>query len=110
MSHLGTKEEMQSFLDNSSKIIKIYDKHPEMRKLLYRIPEILHDPVIIMDSLTVRGSYVFAGNVFDNNGNPVIVSLLPHPINRNGYQLDVHKFTSAYAKDNAQQEQNKIYF
>ena len=91
MSHLGTKEEMQSFLDNSSKIIKIYDKHPEMRKLLYRIPEILHDPVIIMDS-------------------PVIVSLLPHPINRNGYQLDVHKITSAYAKDNAQREQNRIYF
>jgi len=44
-----------------------------MRKLLYRIPEILHDPVIIMDSLTVSGSYVIAGNVFDNNGNPVIV-------------------------------------
>ena len=92
---------------DSSKIIKIYDKHPEMRKLLYRIPEILHDPVIIIDSLTVRGSYVFAGNVFDNNGNPVIVSLLPHPINRNGYQLDVHKITSAYAKDNAQHMLNK---
>ena len=92
---------------DSSKIIKIYDKHPEMRKLLYRIPEILHDPVIIMDSLAVRGSYVFVGNVFDNSGNPVVVYLLPHPTNRNGYQLDVHKITSAYAKDNAQHMLNK---
>ena len=77
------------------------------KRLVVETPDITYK---IEEIKTVRGGYVFAGNVFDNNGNPVIVSLLPHPINRNGYQLDVHKFTSAYAKDNAQQEQNKIYF
>lgn len=57
-----------------------------------------------MDSLTVKGAYVIYGNVLDDSNNPVMVSLLPTPVNRRGIQLDVHKVTSAYAKDNAQKQ------
>lgn len=66
------------------------------------MPEILHDPVIIMDSMTVKGSYVLLGNVLDENNNPVLVSIIPRPTNRRGIKLNVQKISSTYAKENAQ--------
>lgn len=87
---------------DSSKVKKIFEKHPEMKSLICRVPEILHDPVIIMDSMTVKGSYVLLGNVLDENNNPVLVSIIPRPTNRRGIKLNVQKITSTYAKENAQ--------
>ena len=87
---------------DSSKVKKIFEKHPEMKSLICRVPEILHDPVIIMDSMTVKGSYVLLGNVLDENNNPVLVSIIPRPTNRRGIKLNVQKISSTYAKENAQ--------
>lgn len=87
---------------DSSKVKKIFKKHPEMKNLIFRVPEILHDPVIIMDSMTVKGSYVLFGNLLDENSNPVLVSIIPRPTNRRGIKLNVQKITSTYAKENAQ--------
>lgn len=87
---------------DSSKLIKIFTKHPEMKILIFRIHEILHDPVITMDSLTVKGSYVLLGSVIDNNNHPVLVSIIPKTKNRRGMILNVQKISSTYAKENAQ--------
>lgn len=73
-----------------------------MKILIFRIPEILHDPVITMDSLTVKGSYVLLGSVIDNNNHPVLVSIIPKTKNRRGMILNVQKISSTYAKENAQ--------
>ena len=86
---------------DSSKVKKLLVDHPEMKNLLHRVPEILNNPIIIMESRTVAGAYVLYGDVF-NKKDPVMVSILINPVTKKGIQLKVHKVSNAYAKDHAQ--------
>ena len=82
-----------------SKMQKIYDKHPEMNwGLLKDVPQIVEDPVIILDSATRNDSLVLLGNVYTKNGIPIMIALLVDPKNKTGEIQDYNVISSAYAK------------
>lgn len=87
---------------DSSKIIKIKVKHPEMTdKVIKQIPALLENPIVIMQSKTKSERITMFGEVFVNGNEPVLVALELYPTKR-GIAVDEIKVASAYKKDNAQ--------
>lgn len=85
---------------DSSKIIKIKNKHPEMTDIIIKqVPNILENPIIVMKSNTVNGRLVLFGDVYDSKNNPVLVALELNPTDRGGKSLNVIKVASAYGKE-----------
>ena len=87
-----------------SKIAKIM-QNPEMTAAVIKlVPQVVEDPVIVMDSLTVPGSITMFGFAQTENGKPVMVSMLLHPESKTGEVLDYGVITSAYGRklNNAQ--------
>ena len=85
---------------DSSKIIKIKNKHPEMNdSIIKQVPNILENPIIVMESNTVNGRLVLFGDVYDSKNNPVLVALELNPTDRGGKSLNVIKVASAYGKE-----------
>ena len=85
---------------DSSKIIKIKNKHPEMTdSIIKQVPNILENPIIVMESNTVSGRLVLFGDVYDSKNNPVLVALELNPTDRGGKNLNVIKVASAYGKE-----------
>lgn len=51
---------------DTSKILKIKNKHPEMTDdILKQVPNVLKSPIIVMESYTVKGRLVLFGDVYD---------------------------------------------
>lgn len=92
-----------------SKIQKILEKHPEMNiDIIKQVPELLENPIIVMDSVTVEGSLLVLGEVYAADGRPVLASML---IDQNDYTIDIDGYnviTSSYAKDNAIKKYQRI--
>lgn len=85
---------------DSTKIKKIRIKHPEMTdNIIKQVPNILENPIIVMESNTVKGRLTLFGNVYDSKNNPVLVALELNPNNKGGKNLNVIKIASAYGKD-----------
>ena len=85
---------------DSSKIIKIKEKHPEMTdSIIKQVPNILENPIIVMESNTVSGRLVLFGDVYDSKNNPVLVALELNPTDRGGKNLNVIKVASAYGEE-----------
>ena len=85
---------------DSSKIIKIKNKHPEMTdSIIKQVPNILENPIIVMESNTVSGRLVLFGDVYDSKNNPVLVALELNPTDKGGKSLNIIKIASAYGKD-----------
>ena len=85
---------------DTSKILKIKNKHPEMTDdILKQVPNVLESPIIVMESYTVKGRLVLFGDVYDAKNNPVLVALELNPIGEGGKSLDIIKIASAYGKD-----------
>ena len=85
---------------DSSKIIKIKNKHPEMTdSIIKQVPNILENPIIVMESNTVSGRLVLFGDVYHSKNNPVLVALELNPTDRGGKSLNVIKVASAYGKE-----------
>lgn len=85
---------------DTSKILKIKNKHPEMTDdILKQVPNVLKSPIIVMESYTVKGRLVLFGDVYDAKNNPVLVALELNPIGEGGKSLDIIKIASAYGKD-----------
>ena len=100
LQRLGVNE--QDIVWDSSKIIKIKSKHPEMTaSVIKQVPGILEDPIIVMRSKTTPGRMTMFGEVYSNNGKPILAVLELHPAKGN-VELDEIKIASAYGKDNAQ--------
>lgn len=100
LQKLGINE--QDIVWDSSKIIKIKSKHPEMTdSVIKQVPGILEDPIIVMRSKTTPGRMTMFGEVYSNNGKPILAVLELHPTKGN-VELDEIKIASAYGKDNAQ--------
>ena len=95
---LGVDE--KSIYWDASKISKIKNDHPEMTDdVIKQVPSILENPVLVMESLTVKGRLTLFGEVYGINGAPVLAVLELNPTNRNGHSLDIIKIASAYGKD-----------
>ena len=85
---------------DATKIKKIKGKHPEMTdSIIKQVPNILENPIIVMESNTVNGRLVLFGDVYDSKNNPVLVALELNPTEKGGKNLNVIKVASAYGKD-----------
>ena len=85
---------------DATKIKKIKEKHPEMTdSIIKQVPNILENPIIVMESNTVSGRLVLFGDVYDSKNNPVLVALELNPTDKGGKSLNIIKIASAYGKD-----------
>ena len=92
-------DEKKIFWD-SSKIVKIKEKHPAMTDaVIMQVPNILEQPIVVMESLTVPGRLAIFGEVMDKQGAPVLAVLELSPTGDRGHKLDLIKIASAYGKD-----------
>lgn len=87
---------------DSSKIIKIKAKHPNMTdSVIKQVPHVLETPVLVMRSKQSDSRITMFGEVYDRDGKAVlaVIELLPA---QNGVLMDEFKVASAYGKDHAQ--------
>lgn len=97
------------FYWDKSKIVKIKEEHPDMTDdVIKRVPEILENPVLIMESLTVPGRITLYGEVTDAKGIPVLVAVELNPSGKNGRILDMAKVASAYGRKGKNATQSLI--
>ena len=91
------------FYMRKSKIQKILDDHDEMSiDIIAKMPEVLENPIIVMQSQTVKDSIVVIGELKALNEKPVMVSVHLKPKDRNGDIMDYAIVTSAYARSELQ--------
>lgn len=89
---------------DATKIKTILQTHPEMTKEVIRnLPYLLNDPIIVLDSKTVKDRLILLGEVYAN-GKPVMMALEINPSTRHGTStyVDIIKVASAYARKNTQ--------
>lgn len=69
--------------------------------IIKRLPELLSDPVMIMDSLTRDDSIVVVTETVDRENHPVIGAVMFNGVGReNGRIISANILTSTYGKDN----------
>lgn len=117
LKSIGVKD--SSIYWDSGKIRKILEKHSEAnfragvddsimtKDIIKQVPQVLEHPIIVLHSDTSQNAnyasriYMF-GEVYDQTGKPVDVSLELLPTNRSGLDVDNIMVTSAYGKRNVQ--------
>ena len=89
---------------DASKIKKIKVDHPAMTDtVIKQVPNILENPILVMESKTKEGRLTLFGEVYDQKNEPVLAVLLLNPTDRGGNSINILKVSSAYGKDtNAQ--------
>ena len=89
---------------DATKIKKVMQDHPEMTiDVIKNLPHLLNDPILVLDSKTVKGRLVLLGEVYAN-GKPVMMALEINPTTRSGNStyVDVIKIAGAYTRSNTQ--------
>jgi len=98
LQSIGIKE--KSIVWDSSKIIKIKSKHPAMTDgIIKQVPNIIENPVLVMQSLRKDSRIVMFGEVFDADGAPVLAVLELKPTDQKGLVMDLIKIASSYGKN-----------
>ena len=81
---------------DASKMKKLLNKHSGMTiDILKQIPELLENPVIVIDSKSKNNSKIVMGELYDDNDKLVTTVLLLAPSSRSGNVLDMIKISSA---------------
>ena len=81
---------------DASKISKLLEKHDGMTlETVKQIPELLENPVIVIDSKKGNDSKIVMGDLYDENGKVVTAVLLLTPTSKKGNVLDFFKVSSA---------------
>ena len=84
---------------DASKIKNLLNKHNGMtRETIRQIPNLLENPVVVIDSKQNENSRVIMGDLHDENGKLVTVVLLLTPTSKKGNQLDLIKVSSAQGR------------
>lgn len=100
LKEIGVKQ--ADIIIDSSKLIKIKNKHSEMTdEIIKKIPELLEHPYLIMESKSVAGRIVVYGDVVSDKG-PVMVALELNPTKKGLVLDDIIKVASAYTKEKTQ--------
>ena len=89
---------------DATKVKRVMKDHPEMTvDTIKKLPELLNDPILVLDSKTVSGRLVLLGEVYAK-GKPVTMVLEINPTTRSGNStyVDVIKVASAYTRSNTQ--------
>ena len=85
---------------DTSKINRIQREHLGMSDtVLLQIPNIIDQPIIVMDSKTQPNRVTLFGDVYNENNLPVMVILELLPTSRKNAILDIIKIANAYARD-----------
>lgn len=86
---------------DTSKLNRIQIDHPDMTdNVLRQIPNIISNPIIIMESITRANRITLYGEVCNNEGIPVMVALELMPSGRTGKQMDdTIRVASAYVRE-----------
>ena len=120
--HFGTTSEAlqsigikaQDIYMDSGKMIKMMNKHHEVSTdTLRQIPQILENPIIIMDSSTSTHAVTMFGDVRGVNGENIMVALELQPVDwGTGEVADYQVVLSAYTRNNLQNyiDKRKIYY
>jgi hypothetical protein len=89
--------------------VKIMNDHNFERNTIRKLPKMVNDPVLIIESptRTETPSYVLYGELYDDKGNPIMASLQVKRRKDGAYIEDVNKITSMYARSNTQNYINK---
>lgn len=77
------------------------ERAPLTARQIAQLPELLDDPVAILDSATQPGSMVAVTSIVDADGNPVIVAILPDSREGAASSVMVNVVASAYGKNSA---------
>ena len=81
---------------DASKIKSLLKKHNGMSvKTVLKVPELLENPIVVVDSKKNKNSKIIIGDLYDSNNKPVTVVLLLTPTSKKGNQLDILKVSSA---------------
>lgn len=100
LKSIGIKE--QDILFDKSKIKTILNSHKGMNiDLIKEVPNIVENPVIIMQSKTVMNSITLLGEVY-SDGVPVMVAMQLKPKGNSGRVLNLIKISSAYENSKVQ--------
>ena len=87
---------------DKSKIKKIMNDHEEMTiDVIKNVPNVLENPVVVMQSKTRLDSITLLGEVYAN-GEPVMVAMQLSPSGKSGRLLNYSKISSAYVRSNLQ--------
>lgn len=85
---------------HSGKVAKILDKHHAMtRDVIKQVPDILENPVVVLESKQSSSRIAVFGEVTDSSGNPVTAILELQPTGMGGEIMDMNVVASAYGKD-----------
>ena len=97
---------------DQSKIVKILNKHPEITDdIVKQIPQLLEEPILVMESKTESGSVTVLGEVYGTNGVPVMAALKFKNVGQRNNLEDYSVVTSSYARgkdDTVKATQNLI--
>lgn len=91
-------EDRKIYMDGS-KILKVLAKHKGMEVSDFeKIPEILENPVLILESQTIPNRVVLMSDHFDSEGDPIIAVLELKPTTPYGREVNAFKVANAYGK------------
>lgn len=100
LKSIGVKD--QNVIWDKSKVKKILNDHPDMTiDIIKDVPNIIENPVLVMQSKTRTNSITLFGEVY-SEGNPVLVAMQLSPTGKSGKILNMSKIASAYGRKNAQ--------
>ena len=92
---------------DATKVRKVLSDHSMMSKeVIKQVPQVIENPIVIMDSKQIKDRLVVLGDVYDKHGDIVTVILELNPTRRNikgdSAYLDIIKIASAQGRSNTQ--------
>lgn len=100
LKSIGVKD--QNIVWDKAKIKKILNDHEEMTiDEIKEVPNIIENPIIVMQSKTRLNSITLFGEVYAD-GMPVMAAMQLSPTGKSGRVLDMSKISSAYGNSKAQ--------
>lgn len=100
LKSIGVKD--QNIVWDKAKIKKILNDHEEMTiDEIKEVPNIIENPIIVMQSKTRLNSITLFGEVYAD-GMPVLAAMQLSPTGKSGRVLNMSKISSAYGRSEAQ--------
>lgn len=92
---------------DATKVKKVLSEHSMMSKeVIKQVPQVIENPIVIMDSKQIKDRLVVLGDVYDKHGDIVTVILELQPTRRtikgDSAYLDIIKIASAQGRSNTQ--------
>lgn len=101
LKSIGVKE--QDITWDKSKIKAILKDHPEMTiDVIKKVPQVIENPIIVMQSKTRINSITVLGEVTADNELPVMVAMHLQPEGKSGRIMDMIKISNSYTRSNTQ--------